>query len=145
MYRIGYFCFLLFFTGFSSSLLAQDTYPISQEALASAKAFQERYGLSEGQMLKMAKIEARKERHLSTVAGIAQQDRELYLQKMTHLYKGRENSIRLLLEERQLTLFEEDLQELRIQKAQTRAELRKSGLSEDEIQLRLLQLPIFQQ
>ncbi len=112
----------------------------SEEAKKVADVLIEKYQLTPKQGDKMYRIQLRKYNQLNTIAPIKNTQPELYIEKLESLYHGTDGSIRLMLNDRQLPLYEADRHELRVQKAEKRLELLNTGKSETEIREILIHL-----
>ena len=96
------------------------------------------YNLDEQQTTKMYTIQERHFRNLSEIAAYETQDPQLFLKKKRSVRDGLEGSIKRMLNEEQMKVFNAQLLERRKKESELIKQLKASGATKEEIQIALL-------
>ena len=104
------------------------------------KKFTQTYDLNDAQVLKMITIQERRLRNLTEINNLRETDEKTYHQKRSAINKGTEISIGMILNTEQRTAFNATRVTIRQQKAIKSAELKEKGLTNEEIQIALIDL-----
>lgn len=115
--------------------LAGQNMPFQAEdrAREAADYLAERYSLDDEQSSRMYKVQLRKYKQLNKLSLIREQDPDFYIEKLESVYTGTDGSIRLMLKEDQMRLYEKDLLELRKKRAEMTQRLKEQGKTEWEV------------
>jgi hypothetical protein len=97
------------------------------------------YGLDENQSAEMFKIQERRLKNLAEIEPLRQSDYQLYLHKRRNVRLGTEGSIKRLLNEEQMEIFNRQLLERRKKESEYIKELRQKGAGKEEIQKAILE------
>ena len=128
-------CCLIFALSVNAQAVEKTNDPKVQEATDQMVAL---YNLDQQQAAKMYTIQKRHLRNLSEIAVYESQDPQLYLQKKRSVRDGMEGSIRRLLNEEQMKIFNAQILERRKKESELIKQLRASGASKEEIQMAIL-------
>jgi hypothetical protein len=109
--------------------LAGQNMPFQAEdrAREAADYLADRYSLDDEQSNRMYKVQLRKYKQLNKLSLIREQDPDFYIEKLESVYTGTDGSIRLMLKEDQMRLYEKDLLELRKKRAEMTQKLKEQG------------------
>ena len=126
---------------FAGGLLAQ-TETEKTPAQKDTEALVATYQLNDEQAAEMLKVQQRKYRNLKAFEPLMKQDVKLYLRKLRALVGATDASIRRILNEKQITAYNQKQKELRQQKALLYKEMKGAGASQLEIDKKLIQLDL---
>ena len=133
MRKIFFSIFSLFFV---VGVLAQgSTDPKVRKA---ANEMVETYNLDETQAVTALEIQERKYRNLAEIASLENTDKDLYRHKYKAILQSTDASLRRMLNEEQMAIYNQRAMEIRTKKAERTAELKEQGLSMEEIEDTLL-------
>lgn len=96
------------------------------------------YNLDQQQAARMLVIQERKVRNLKEVEGIKKTDEKKYRHKKRSIQQGTDASIRRLLNEEQMKVYQQNRMTWRKERADRIADLKDSGMTMEEIEDKLL-------
>ena len=98
------------------------------------------YQLDAKQSVKMQTIQERRFRNLAEIEFMQDSDPQQYLIKKKNIRKGMEHSIRMMLTNEQMPIFNQQLVERRKQESEKIKQMKLNGASKEEIQNALLEI-----
>ena len=98
------------------------------------------YQLDAKQTVKMQTIQERRFRNLAEIEFMQDSDPQQYLIKKKNIRKGMEHSIRMMLTNEQMPIFNQQLVERRKQESEKIKQMKLNGASKEEIQNALLEI-----
>ncbi len=98
------------------------------------------YQLDAKQTAKMQTIQERRFRNLAEIETLQDSDPRLYLIKKKNIRKGMEHSIRMMLTQEQMPIFNQQLVDRRKRESEKIKQMRLNGASKEEIQNALLEI-----
>lgn len=97
------------------------------------------YNLDEKQAATAVEIQERRFRNLAEIASLESTDKNLYRHKYKAIQQSTDASLRRMLNEEQMAIYNQRAIEIRNKKAEKTAELKEQGLSMEEIEDALLE------
>lgn len=97
------------------------------------------YNLDEKQAATAVEIQERRFRNLAEIASLENTDKNLYRHKYKAIQQSTDASLRRMLNEEQMAIYNQRAIEIRNKKAEKTAELKEQGLSMEEIEDALLE------
>lgn len=129
--------FSFFFLALASGLFAQQHEAGARRATEEARAL---YQLDEEQAKEMYVIQERWLRNLASIEELREADYYRFLQKKNSAREGAMASIRRLLREGQMDIFNQQLASRRKEEAAVAARLKEEGATREEIQIAIWEL-----
>jgi hypothetical protein len=124
---------LLFCLPFASTFGQNMPFKAEEKAREKADLLTDRYQLDTEQAHKMYKIQLRKYKQINKLSLVKDQDPDFYIQKLEATVHGTDGSIRLLLDENQTRIYNNDQMKMRKKRAELVSELTKQGKAEMEV------------
>ncbi len=120
------------------SVIAQST--LDPNARKAADEMIEIYDLDEKQSATALEIQERRYRNIAEIASLESTDKDLYRHKYKAILQSTDASLRRMLNEGQMAIYNQRKMDLRERKAAKTAELKEQGLSMTEIENALLEM-----
>lgn len=98
------------------------------------------YNLDEQQAVTALEIQERRYRNLAEIASLKNTDKDLYQHKYKAIQQSTDASLRRMLNEEQMVIYNRRKLDIRNKRAEKTAELKEQGLSMEEIEDALLEL-----
>ncbi|MFK7810395.1 MAG: hypothetical protein AB8F74_21500 [Saprospiraceae bacterium] len=118
----------------SAGLYAQQKAPVSDLSTQTVvNKFAKKYNLDNEQKDKMTKIQERRLRNLSEIINLESSNPGKFIQKKEAINSGTEVSIKMMLNKEQRALYDKDRIAIRLKKAEKTKELKKQGMTPEEM------------
>ena len=118
------------------SVFAQDT--VDPKVQKAADEMVKTYNLDETQAATAVEIQERRFRNLAEIESLKNTNRDMYRHKFKAIQSSTDASLRRMLNEEQMAIYNQRKQDLRKKNADKTAQLKAKGLSVDEIEDALL-------
>ncbi len=127
---------LLVITLFSIQLLSAQTQ--TERVEAETAKLRQLYQLDESQATEMRRIQQRRFNNIEEIASLQQSDFSLWVQKRRAIQTNTEGSVRRMLRPEQLTVFDQQMRQRRIEDSNFIKEMQQQGRTKEQIELLLL-------
>lgn len=123
---------------FAAGVFAQGT--VDPNVRKAADEMIKIYNLDQKQSAVALEIQERRFRNLAEIESLENTDKDLYRHKIRAIQQSTDASLRRMLDEEQMTIYNQRKMDIRNKKAARSAELKEQGLSMEEIEDTLLEL-----